>query len=38
VGGDKTGEWRTWSRHAIPQAKALYEIYVKERAEEEGEV
>ncbi|MQY20660.1 hypothetical protein NRB20_37680 [Nocardia sp. RB20] len=38
VGGDKTGEWKSWYRHAIPEAEMLYEIYVKERAAEEGEV
>jgi hypothetical protein len=36
VGGDKTGQWATWYQHAIPQAEMLYEIYLKERAEEEG--
>jgi len=34
VGGDKTGQWQAWYHHAIPQAEALYEIYLKERAEE----
>ncbi|PXX68719.1 hypothetical protein DFR70_102404 [Nocardia tenerifensis] len=35
VGGDKTGQWNAWYQRAIPQAEALYEIYLKERAEEE---
>lgn len=37
VGGDKTGQWTSWYRHAVPRAEALYEIYAKERAEEEGQ-
>ncbi|MFD6399427.1 type II toxin-antitoxin system RelE/ParE family toxin [Nocardia sp. NPDC060249] len=37
VGGDKTGRWKTWYEQAIPQAETLYEIYLKERAEEEGQ-
>ena len=38
VAGDKSGQWSNWYRQAIPQAEALYEIYVKERVEEEGQV
>lgn len=37
IGGDKTGQWSAWYQQAIPQAEALYEIYLKERAEEERE-
>lgn len=37
VAGDKTGRWNSWYRHAIPRAEALYELYLKERTEEEGE-
>ncbi|MFE1592692.1 type II toxin-antitoxin system RelE/ParE family toxin [Nocardia sp. NPDC058705] len=37
VGGDKTGRWKSWYEQAIPHAETLYEIYLKERAEEEGE-
>ena len=36
VAGDKAGNWRGWYRQAIPEAERLYEIYLKERAEEEG--
>ena len=36
VGGDKTGNWKTWYDEAIPRAENLYAIYLKERAEEEG--
>jgi hypothetical protein len=35
IGGDKTGQWNAWYQHAVPHAEALYEIYLKERAEEE---
>ncbi|WP_280271417.1 type II toxin-antitoxin system RelE/ParE family toxin [Nocardia wallacei] len=35
VGGDKTGQWNAWYEQAIPHAESLYEIYLKERAEEE---
>jgi hypothetical protein len=37
VGGDKTDQWKSWYQNAIPHAETLYEIYMKERAEEEGE-
>jgi hypothetical protein len=37
VAGDKPGNWRQWYRQAIPRAEQLLEIYLKERAEEEGE-
>lgn len=36
VAGDKAGQWREWYRRAIPRAEQLYEIYLKERAAEEG--
>ncbi|HEY1972526.1 MAG TPA: type II toxin-antitoxin system RelE/ParE family toxin [Pseudonocardia sp.] len=36
VAGDKAGRWREWYREAIPRAEQLYEIYLKERAAEEG--
>ena len=35
VAGDKAGTWNRWYSKAIPQAELLYEIYLKERAEEE---
>lgn len=34
--GDKAGNWSRWYRWAIPHAEELYEIYVKERADEEA--
>src|SRR5215469_12785986 len=36
VAGDKSGNWRQWYRQAIPRAEQLLEIYLKERAQEEG--
>jgi hypothetical protein len=36
VAGDKAGHWKQWYRDAIPRAEYLLEIYLKERAEEEG--
>lgn len=36
VAGDKAGSWKQWYRDAIPRAENLLEIYLKERAEEEG--
>jgi hypothetical protein len=36
VAGDKAGRWHRWYAEAIPHAEQLYEIYLKERAEEEG--
>src|SRR5215471_13222844 len=36
VAGDKTGKWNRWYAEAIPRAERLYEIYLKERAEEEA--
>jgi hypothetical protein len=36
VAGDKSGNWQQWYRQAIPRAEQLLEIYLKERAEEEG--
>jgi len=35
VAGDKAGKWNRWYAEAIPHAERLYEIYLKERAEEE---
>jgi hypothetical protein len=37
VAGDKASNWSTWYRQAIPRAKELYAIYLKERTEEEQE-
>jgi hypothetical protein len=36
VGGDKSGQWKSWYETAIPLAEQRYETYLKERAEEEG--
>jgi hypothetical protein len=36
VAGDKAGRWNDWYRDAIPLAEQRYEMYLKERAEEEG--
>ena len=36
VAGDKAGQWNAWYRHAIPLVEQRYEIYLKERAQEEG--
>ena len=36
VAGDKSGKWNRWYATAIPHAEQLYEIYLKERAEEES--
>ena len=33
--GDKAGKWTRWYAEAIRHAERLYEIYLKERAEEE---
>jgi hypothetical protein len=35
VAGDKAGSWNKWYARMIPRAEQLYEIYLKERAEEE---
>ena len=35
VAGDKAGKWTRWYAEAIRHAERLYEIYLKERAEEE---
>ena len=37
VAGDEAGRWTQWYREAIPQAEHLYALYLKERAEEEGQ-
>lgn len=36
VAGDKAGQWNAWYREAIPLAEQRYEIYLKQRAHEEG--
>jgi hypothetical protein len=36
VAGNKAGRWRRWYAEAIPRAEQLYEIYLKERGEEEA--
>jgi len=36
VAGDKARKWSRWYAEAIPRAEQLYEIYLKERAEEES--
>lgn len=36
VAGDKSGQWRRWYAQAIPRSEQLYEIYLKERGEEEA--
>ena len=36
VAGDKAGQWNAWYREAVPLAEQRYEIYLKERAHEEG--
>lgn len=36
VAGDKSGNWEQWYREAVPRAEHLLEVYLKERAEEEG--
>ena len=36
VAGDKAGRWNEWYQEAVPLAEERYEIYVKERAREEG--
>jgi hypothetical protein len=36
VAGDKAGSWNNWYARMIPRAEQLYEIYLKERAAEEG--
>ena len=35
VAGDKTGRWNEWYTTAIPLAEERYEIYLKERGEQE---
>jgi hypothetical protein len=36
VAGDKAGQWNDWYDEAIPLAEERYEVYLKERALEEG--
>lgn len=35
VAGDKSGRWNRWYAEAIQHAEQLYEMYLKERADEE---
>jgi hypothetical protein len=37
VAGDKARQWHRWYERAIPHAEHLYEVYLKERGEEEAE-
>lgn len=37
VAGDKSGQWNAWYRNAVPLAEQRYELYLKERARQEGE-
>jgi hypothetical protein len=34
VAGDKSGQWNSWYRTAIPRAEKLYEEYIAERKKE----
>jgi hypothetical protein len=34
VAGDKSGQWKTWYRSAVPEAERLYENYLDERKKE----
>jgi hypothetical protein len=36
VAGDKAGTWNTWYETAVPLAEQRYELYLKERGEQEG--
>ncbi|WP_235966200.1 hypothetical protein [Micromonospora rubida] len=36
VAGDKAGQWNAWYQQAIPLAEQRYEIYQKERTQQEG--
>jgi hypothetical protein len=35
IAGDKSGRWNCWYTDAIPRAEHSYDVYLKERAEEE---
>ncbi|GAA0416048.1 putative toxin HigB3 [Acrocarpospora corrugata] len=35
VAGDKAGRWKSWYEEAIPLAEHRYEVYLKERAQQE---
>jgi hypothetical protein len=35
VAGDKAGQWNAWYRTAIPLAEQRYEMYLKDRAQEQ---
>jgi hypothetical protein len=34
VAGDKSGQWNTWYKTAIPLAEQRFEVYLKDQAEE----
>lgn len=34
LGGDKSGQWNQWYRHAIPEADRLYDIHLEELRQE----
>ena len=36
VAGDKAGRWNDWYKTAIPLAEQRYEVYLKERGDQEG--
>jgi hypothetical protein len=35
IAGDKAGKWNRWYAEEIPRAERLYELYLKERGDEE---
>ncbi|WP_449061380.1 type II toxin-antitoxin system RelE/ParE family toxin [Planomonospora algeriensis] len=35
VAGDKAGRWKSWYEEAIPLAEHRYEVYLKQRAQQE---
>ncbi|MEU7913231.1 type II toxin-antitoxin system RelE/ParE family toxin [Microbispora bryophytorum] len=35
VAGDKAGQWKSWYEEAIPLAEHRFEVYLKERAQQE---
>ncbi|MEV5741225.1 type II toxin-antitoxin system RelE/ParE family toxin [Microbispora rosea] len=35
VAGDKAGRWKSWYEEAIPLAEHRFEVYLKERAQQE---
>jgi hypothetical protein len=36
VAGDKSGQWNSWYRKAVPEAEQLYAEYLKDREKEKG--